>query len=218
MARSGQLVAEDLIIPAEGGESFRAGENLEFGSLPRSETIHKPPVTETTSSSTSKTVSNGTIAVIVAVAIISLCCIPSFFLFKGGKNAISGEFTGNASVDSMTALRQVTQATINYANDWDTFYPSGMDDPTYWQSQIRPYMGANKSFEIGGHKIEANPNLARIRRGTIIDPRQTLMFFIRDPLFGDQSPVSNAEGNVGYVSSERLAKSISRKIYNVPFR
>ncbi|MFM9871920.1 MAG: hypothetical protein ACKVQS_00480 [Fimbriimonadaceae bacterium] len=220
IAREGRLNAEDLLIPVDGGESFRAGENLEFGNLPRAEKIHKPPITDPppiTANPNTK-VSAGTTAVIVAVAIISLCCVPSFFLFKSGTNAITGEPTGVASIDSMTSLRQVTQATLNYTNDWDTFYPSGMDDPTRWQNQIRPYLEDNVKFEVDGHKIEANPNLARIRRGTIIDPTQTLMFFIRDPIFGGQSPVSNAEGAVGAVDTEKLARSIRRNIYNVPFR
>lgn|GEM_PF-6568295 len=219
IAREGRLNAEDLLIPADGGETFRAGENLEFGDLPRADAPHKPPLTEPprTSVNPSK-VSPGSIAVIAAVIVISLCCVPSFFLFQGGKGAALGEPTGIGSVDAMTSLRQVTQATVNYTNDWDTFYPSGMDDSTLWQSQVRPYMPNDSSFEVDGHKIEANPNLARIRRGTIIDPTQTLMFFIRDPMLGDQSPVSNAEGNVGYVSSEKLERSIRRNIYNVPFR
>jgi hypothetical protein len=219
IAREGRLNAEDLLIPAEGGEPFRAGENLEFGELPRAETTHKPPVTEAPRVNTnSSKISTGSIAVIAAVVIISLCCIPSFFIFRGSKGVAMGEPTGIGSVDSMTALRQVTQATITYTNDWDTFYPSGMDESTRWQSQVRPYMPSASSFEVDGHQIEANPNLARIRRGTIIDPTQTLMFYIREPMLGDQSPVSNAEGNVGYVNSAKLERSIRRNIYNVPFR
>ncbi len=218
IARDGRLYAEDLLIPAEGGESFRAGENLEFGDLPRADNVHKPPVTSPPQTSGPVKTSAGSIAVIIAVAIISLCCVPSFFMFRGGKKAALGEPTGIGSVDSMTSLRQVTQATINYTNDWDTFYPSGMDDSTLWQSQVRPYLPNDASFEVNGHKIEPNPNLARIRRGTIIAPTETLMFFIREPMLGDQSAVSNAEGYVGYVSSEKLARSIRRNIYNVPFR
>lgn len=230
MAKAGELSASDLLTPADGGEPFRAGENLEFGfsagSAPQAEnhsgsesqTVQAPPKMEGASSS------RGTMAVVAAVAAISLCCIPGFILFQGfGVNPASGGVGGGGmpgiqSMDAISALNRVTVATIQYCNDHDGFFPSGMDSQQ-WKEQIRPYLEPGARLDAGpGLDIEANPNLSVIRQGSVIDPRQTLMFFIRKPVLGNQSAVSNVSGRTGYVSSEGLEKSIRRNIYNVPFR
>lgn len=216
MAKEGRLFADDTIIPADGSEPFRAAENLEFGSLEYSVPPEAPPAFTPKTRSDSK-ISAGSIVVIAAIAILSLCCIPGFLIFRTGSQAVQGEMSGVESVDAITALNRVTQATINYCNDHDGFFPSGMDS-TQWKDQIKPYLPDDAVLEIGPEmQIEANPNLSVIRQGSVIDPRQTLMFYIRKPVLGDQSAVSNVSGQSGYVNSEGLERSIRRNIYNVPF-
>lgn len=215
MAKEGRLFADDTIIPADGGPSFRAAENLEFGDLEYATPPEAPPTFNPKPTGTK--VSPGTIAIISAVVVLSLCCIPSFFIFRTGSQAVQGEMSGVESIDSITALNQVTMATLSYCNDHDGFFPSGMDS-TLWKEQLRPYLPAGSVLEINKDmQIEANPNLSVIRQGSVIDPRQTLMFFIRKPVLGDQSAVSNVAGDSGYVNSAGLERSIRRDIYNVPF-
>lgn len=232
MAKGGELTADDLLFPADGGEPFRAGENLEFGDLPPG--APKEPMAEPAMPSVMadggappvlgpQKTSQGTVAVIAVVVAISLCCIPGFLLFQGGGQGAGGGLVGGGvpgvqSMDAISALNRVTEATIQYCNDHDGFFPSGMDSDK-WKEQIRPYLEPGTRFDAGpGLPIEANPNLSVIRQGSVIDPRQTLMFFIRKPVFGNQSAVSNVSGRTGYVDSEGLEKSIRGNIYNVPFR
>lgn len=231
--REGTIFAEDLLIPAEGGTPFPVRDVFEWReftqsapqSTPTESSPYQPPKTPPLAGPKSPNtgVSKGSIAIIATIILISLCCIPGLIVSRGLGSSLRGGgpqstvMTGVDSVDAIAVLRRISNASILYSNDWDGFYPDKFDDGTLWQSQIRGYLEPGTPFELGpGKAVEANPNLAEIRRGSIIDPNQTLLHFIREPILGDQSAVSNSDGRAGYVDSQKLSESITRNIYNVP--
>lgn len=232
MVKDGQIFGDDKLIAAEGGAPFPISDIFEWREIiqsrpesvsPNSTGAYRPPnsgdysETATAKPSNSK-ISGGSIAVIATIVLLTLCCIPGLIVSRGLSGAAERVgYSGVGSVDAMAALRSVSRASLNYANDWDGFYPDKFDEGIAWQNQLRPYLEPGFSFEVEpGKVIEANPNLAEIRSGSIIDPSQTLLHFVREPILGDQSAVSNCNGDAGYVDSQKLADSIRRDIYNVP--
>jgi hypothetical protein len=227
LSREGRLFADDRLEPTDGSPSFHAGEVLEFGPLQNyvspgiepEETIHRPP-TYPESKPTNSSVSPSTIGVLIAIALVSLCCVPGLIFMRpaageaGGLGSIGG---GSGSVDSMTSIRRVTRAAIAYCSDNDGLYPPGMDSDE-WRNQLQPYLEPGQS-DLGKLKsIKANPNLSGIRRGSIIDPYRTLMFYSTDSAFGGQTAVSNSEGQVAFIESRLVDEAVKKNLYYIDIR
>lgn len=213
MARDGKLFASDQLLNAETNEELMAHQILDVpASAPpmggMSENPYAPPPTK-------PGITPAQTAIIALIIIASICILPVLLLIPTAGRVLLPD-TDMAQAERV--LRKVVRATEAYCNDYDGFFPSGMGSRDVWINQLDPYLDSDVSLEFeNGDQVEANKNLNNIRLSSVIDPYQTVMFYVLpEPGKGDMAAVANVDGQVGGVPADRMKQSVDSGIYNVP--
>ncbi|MBX3113704.1 MAG: hypothetical protein KF836_03985 [Fimbriimonadaceae bacterium] len=211
MAKDGKLDGSDNLLNAETNEELTVSQLID---VPTSAQPNQAPPTATPPKATHKvTPAQGAIIGLIIVA--SLCILPLLLMIPTASKIL---IQSTDMLEARDVLNQVRRATEAYCNDYDGFFPSGMGNRDEWTQQLSPYLPADVSLEFpNGDMVEANKNLDNLRMSSVIDPGQTVMFYVMPQEgTGEYAAVANVYGQVGLVPAKKMQKSIDSGIFNVP--
>lgn len=216
MAANGKVSGSDQLLHADTHEEISANALL---GVP----YEAPPVYQTVTreqpeyapQSESKGISNGQKAVIALIIFASICVLPFLLAIPAATKAL---IPNTDMRQAENVLEDVARAAELYCSDYDGFFPSGMNNHDIWAEQLSSYLPNDTPLEFpNGDRVEANKNLNNIRLSSVIDPYQTVMFYVLpEPGKGENAAVANVNGQVGFVSAEKLQQSVDSGIFNVP--
>jgi len=211
MAADGKLDGNDNLLNAETNEELLVHQLLDVPATappvyPTEPTATQPPARGVTSAQK---------AIIGLVIVASMCILPILLMLPTASKIL---IQSTDMVEARDVLTEVRRATEAYCNDYDGFFPSGMGNRDEWTQQLSPYLPSDVSLEFeNGDLVEANKNLDNIRMSSVIDPVQTVMFYVMPQEgTGDFAAVANVYGQVGLVPAEKMQKSVDSGIFNVP--